>query len=121
MISTMEKEYVTTNEEGINHFPHLPQEFFDARSAIYIFLNTIEVILSIRLLMKIFAPDSGIGLVGFVYSATNPLVSYFYTFLPAPSFQGAIIEWPAMLAMVTYALIAYLLVYALRRLMLHKI
>ena len=113
----MAKFFTTTVETVVVPVPKVPQEFMAAKVAIYTFLNIVEFFLGARFFFRLFLVGVDNGFVGFVYAVSRPFVVPFGGLLPTVLSEGVVLEWPVLIAMVVYALLAYLLVYVFRSVM----
>ena len=77
---------------------------------IWYILWVIEVVLAIRIILKLLGASSESLFVTFVYELSQPLVNPFYRMFPDTVVQRTIFEWSAITASFVYALGAYALV-----------
>lgn len=73
-------------------------------------LTAVETLLLFRFVFRLFGANSGNGFVSFIYDLTAPLVAPFRGIFASPAGNGAVIESASVLAMIAYAVIAYLIV-----------
>lgn len=79
-------------------------------SVVYYILNIIEVILALRLIFRLLGANPDNGLVNFLYTISAPLISPFTGIFRQPVVSGSVIEWSTVVAMIIYAIVAYLIV-----------
>lgn len=78
-------------------------------SLVYLLLDIVEVLLAARLVFRLLAANPGNGFVAFLYQITDPLLIPFRGAFASTVNQGTVIEWSTILAMVVYAVIAYVI------------
>ncbi len=76
---------------------------------IYYILGVVETILLFRFALLLFGANSANGFVSFIYNLTSPLVAPFQGVFSAPRQSGSVFETATILAMVVYAVIAYII------------
>ncbi|PIR88348.1 MAG: hypothetical protein COU09_02845 [Candidatus Harrisonbacteria bacterium CG10_big_fil_rev_8_21_14_0_10_44_23] len=86
-----------------------------ARKIVLIIVDIIELLLTVRFVLKLFSANDADVAVNFIYSLTQPLVSPFHNMLPV-GFAGSppTIAWATISAMLVYGLIGYGLARILR-------
>lgn len=77
---------------------------------VWYLLYLIEVLLAFRFFLKLMGANASAGFTRFVYDYSYPLVSPFLNVFSISSSQGKIFEWPTLLAMFVYWMIAYALI-----------
>jgi uncharacterized protein YggT (Ycf19 family) len=85
-----------------------------ATSIVYYILNVIEIILALRLIFRLLGANPGNGLVNFLYTISAPLVAPFVGIFRQPVVSGSVLEWSTVIAMIIYAVVAYLIVQLIR-------
>ncbi len=117
--SSVPKQVVTTTKKVVKE-PRVktghPQQVFETKKTIFrtyqvvwYFLGVIEVLLTFRFILKVAGADPYSGFANLIYSASAPFVWPFIGVLgitTAPK-GGTTIEWPVLIAMVVYAVVAY--------------
>lgn len=73
-------------------------------------LTVVETLLLFRFVFKLFDANPSNGFVNFIYDLTAPLLSPFRGIFASPTENGAVFESAAVVAMIVYAIIAYLIV-----------
>lgn len=85
-----------------------------AKSLVNLFVGTVEVILGLRFILKLFGANSGTGFVAWVYEMSRPLLDPFRGIFPAQVFENRyVLEFSTLFAMIIYALIALLIMAAI--------
>jgi len=81
------------------------------RRAIYLIVGLIEALLAIRFVLKALGANPDAGFAQLIYSLTAPLVAPFVGSFGTPqAASGAVLEVHTLIALVIYALVAWLLV-----------
>ncbi len=84
------------------------KSIFRTYQLIWYFLGLIEVLLFFRMILKILAANPGSGFALLIYGLSAPLVRPFIGVLRMASTSGgSVFEWPTLLAMVVYWILAY--------------
>jgi uncharacterized protein YggT (Ycf19 family) len=77
---------------------------------IYLIFGTLESLIGIRVVLKLLAANPQAGFTRFMYDVTAPFVYPFQGIFATPQSNGSILEFSSLLAIVIYALLAYLIV-----------
>lgn len=77
--------------------------------AIYFVFGVVEVLIALRFVLKLLGANPNAGFSSFIYSVTWPLVAPFAGMFDTPAANGSVVEWHSLIAMVVYALLAWLL------------
>jgi hypothetical protein len=77
--------------------------------AVYLIFGVIEGLIAIRFVLKALGANSAAGFAEFIYGITAPLVAPFYGLFGSPAAQGSVLEIYALVALIVYALIAWLI------------
>ena len=86
-----------------------------AIQVVYLVLGIIEALLALRLILRLLGANSANAFVGLIYNLTYPLIVPFTGIFALPANLGvAGFELATLIAMVIYALIAYLIVAIIR-------
>lgn len=80
---------------------------------IWYILGVIEILLLLRLLLRMLGANTQAGFTYFIYSLTGVIAGPFYLVFRPSQVQGSIFEWSTLLAMLVYAMVAWLIVKAL--------
>lgn len=82
-----------------------------ARQVVYLIFGIIEVLIAIRVVLKLLAANPDAGFTSFIYGITEPLVAPFLGVFPEPSGNnGSVFELSSVLAIIVYMLLAYVIV-----------
>lgn len=76
---------------------------------IYLVFGIIEILLLIRFTFRLFGANMAAGIAEFVYSITNFLMAPYRFIFPTNQVQGAVFEWSILVAMIFYALFAWII------------
>jgi uncharacterized membrane protein len=83
---------------------------FRVTQIIYWIFGLIIGLIAIRFILKLLGANPSAGFAEFIYSVTNVLVAPFVGLFGNPQAQGSVMEVQSLIAIVVYALIAWLLV-----------
>jgi uncharacterized membrane protein len=76
---------------------------------IYWVFGLIEALIAIRLILKVLGANQAAGFAQFIYSITAALVAPFNNLFSNPSSGSSVLELSAIIALIVYALVAWLL------------
>jgi hypothetical protein len=77
---------------------------------IWLLFGIVEGILAIRFILKLLGANEAAGFASFIYGASGPFVAPFSNLFANPAMGGSILELTTMVAIIVYALVAWLLV-----------
>lgn len=77
--------------------------------AIWLVFGVIEGLLAIRFALRALGANQSAGFAEFIYGLTAPLVAPFVGLFSSPSSSGSVLELNTIVAMIAYALLAWLL------------
>jgi uncharacterized membrane protein len=77
---------------------------------IWLLFGIVEGILAIRFILKLLGANEAAGFANFIYGASGPFVAPFSNLFSNPAMSGSILELTTMVAIIVYALVAWLLV-----------
>lgn len=77
---------------------------------IYLVFGVVEVLIAIRFALRLLGANPGAAFADFIYSVTAPFIGPFVGLFGTPEFDRAVFEPHALVAIVVYALLAWLLV-----------
>jgi len=80
-----------------------------AAQVVYYILGILEGLLLFRFAFKLFAANPTNTFVNFIYDLSAPFVAPFQGIFATPSEAGAVFESATILAMIVYAIVAYLI------------
>jgi hypothetical protein len=78
--------------------------------AIYLLFGIIEALIGIRFLLLAFGANAAAPFVGAIYTITAPFIAPFAGIFGTPQFNGSVIEPHSIVAIIMYALLAWVLV-----------
>ncbi len=76
---------------------------------VYWIFGLIEGLILIRFVLKALGANPSAGFAQFIYGITAPLVAPFYGLFGNPSAQGSVLELHSIVALIVYALLAWLI------------
>lgn len=85
--------------------------------AIYFVFGVIEALIGIRIVLRLLGANPNNAFADFIYSVTGPFIAPFAGIFGTPSSDGYVLELHSILALVIYALVAYLLAALVRLVM----
>lgn len=91
--------------------PYAPRRQASYRmvQAIYVVFGIIEALIAIRLVLRALGANPTAGFAEFVYGLTAPLLAPFIGLFGSPQSGGSVLEIHSIVALVVYALLAWLL------------
>jgi len=84
-------------------------QIYRAQQAIYLLFGVIEVLLAIRFLLRLFGADPTAPFSAMILGVTAPFVAPFVGVFPNAAVSGSVFEPASLLAIVIYALLAWLI------------
>lgn len=85
---------------------------FKLTNLIWWFFGVVEGLIGLRVLLKLLGANEGSPFTQFVYNITAPFLWPFQALTATPSVGNIVLEIPAIVAMIVYALVAWALVKA---------
>ena len=76
---------------------------------VYWVFGLVEGLIAIRFVLKALGANPSAGFAQFIYGITSPLVAPFVGLFGNPSSQGSVLELNSIVALIVYALLAWLL------------
>jgi hypothetical protein len=77
--------------------------------AIYLLFGIVNALIGIRFILRALGANSANAFAAFVYRASAPFLAPFVGLFPAAQLDGGILEWHAIVAIIVYALVAWVL------------
>jgi uncharacterized protein YggT (Ycf19 family) len=77
---------------------------------VYLVFGIIEALIAIRVVMKLLAANPEAAFTQFLYGITDPFVAPFQGVFSTPQSHGSVLELSSLLAIIIYALLAYVIV-----------
>jgi YggT family protein len=84
-------------------------QIYRLQQAIYLFFGVLEVLIAIRLLLRLFGADPTAPFSAVIMAVTAPFVAPFVGVFPNTQAAGSVFEPASLLAIVIYALLAWLI------------
>lgn len=76
---------------------------------IWLVVGIVEGLIAIRFALRLFGANPNAGFAQLIYGLTAPLVAPFVGLFGTPSFEGSAFEFTSLVAMVVYALLAWVI------------
>ena len=77
--------------------------------AIYLVFGFVEALIAMRLILRVLGADAQAGFAEFIYGLSAPLVAPFAGLFGNPQAGGSVLELHSIVALIVYALVAWLL------------
>jgi uncharacterized membrane protein len=87
---------------------------------IWLLLGIVEVLIGLRVVLKLFAANANNGFASFIYGAAGVFVAPFVGLTGTPAAGGSVLEISSLIAMAIYALVAWGIVWVVRLLFLRS-
>ena len=84
-------------------------EYSSHYQVIYLIFGILEGLILIRFAFRLFGANSATPIVSAIYSFTDMLMSPFRFIFPTSQVEGAIFDWTALVAVLGYAVFAWVL------------
>lgn len=102
--STLKAEQIKT---------HRYKPLYRSSQIVWYIVGVIEVLLMFRFFLKLFGANPQAGFTVFIYTITELFAGPFFRVFGVTQAEGAVFEWSTLLAMITYLILAWLIVKAL--------
>jgi len=83
---------------------------YRASQVVWYIVGVIEILLMFRFFLKLFGANPLAGFTRFIYGATEIFAGPFFLVFGVSRAEGAVFEWSTLLAMITYVVVALLIV-----------
>ena len=90
--------------------PSKAKPLYRATQIVWYALYLVEIILGFRFILKLLAANPNAGFTSLIYNISYPLVAPFLNVFGISDANSGIFEWPTLLAMIVYWLIAYAII-----------
>ncbi|HEX8034950.1 MAG TPA: YggT family protein [Ktedonobacterales bacterium] len=80
---------------------------------VYFIFGIIEVLIIIRIVLRLLAANPDAAFTSLIYTLTAPFIAPFEGVFPTPQRNGSVLELSSVLAVIVYALLAYLIARAI--------
>jgi YggT family protein len=77
---------------------------------IWLLFTVLEILIGLRVILKLVAADPNNVFANFIYQITNPFLQPFFGLTSTPAAEGMVLEIPSIIAMLAYALLAWLII-----------
>ncbi len=77
---------------------------------VYFIFGVIEVLIIIRVVLRLLAANPDAAFTSLIYTLSGPFIAPFEGVFPTPHSSGSVLELSSLLAVIVYALLAYLIV-----------
>lgn len=77
---------------------------------IWLIFGILEGLILLRVILKLIAANPDNAFASFIYGITDPFLAPFFGLTGTPGANGVVLEIPSLIAMIIYALIAWVLV-----------
>ncbi len=74
---------------------------------VWLCAGIIEVLIGLRIVLKLIAANPNSGFASFVYNVASPFLAPFFGLTGSPAAGGSVLEVPSVIAMLVYALLAW--------------
>ncbi|MBA3445872.1 MAG: YggT family protein [Gemmatimonadales bacterium] len=110
-VTRTEPAVATEHVETVATDPYAPRRgaASKVRQAIYLIFGIIEGLIAIRFVLRALGANPDAAFAAFVYGATAPFLVPFVGLFGTPQYNGSVLELHAIVAIVVYALLAWVL------------
>jgi YggT family protein len=111
-VRTVEPAAAVDRVESVAYDPYANKRVAAYRvvQLVYLIFGLIEGLIAIRFVLKALGANPSAGFAQFIYGITAPLVAPFYGLFGNPAAQGSVLEVHSIVALIVYALLAWLIV-----------
>lgn len=111
VVSTNRPAAAVDRTEAVSYDPYAGRRMAGYRvtQMIYWVFGLVEGLIAIRFILKALGANPSAGFAEFIYGITTPLVLPFIGLFGNPQNQGSVLEVTSLIALVVYALVAWLL------------
>ncbi len=111
-------ERVVTNQAGVEHREQTLHDtgeehrvrFLKAAQVIWLFVGLIEVVIGLRVVLKLIGANAANDFGGFVYNFAGVFLAPFFGLTGSPSSGNVVLEVPSLIAMAVYFLVGWAIV-----------
>ncbi|MHB1006737.1 MAG: hypothetical protein ACYC3S_14005 [Chloroflexota bacterium] len=112
-----QRERVVTDAAGLQHRARTVRDvgaeqrlnLHTAFQVIALFFGVVEGLIGLRIVLKIIGANPDVDFARFVYNAAALFLAPFFDLVGSPSAGGMVLEVPSMIAMLFYAVVAWLI------------
>lgn len=106
---------VVRDDSGLEHREQVVRDvegerrwsLYSLSQVIWFLLGIIEILIGLRVLLKIIDANPDNGFAHFIYNASAIFLAPFFGLTGSPSAGGAVLEIPSLIAMLVYAVLAW--------------
>lgn len=80
-----------------------------ARQVVYLLFGLVEGLIAIRFVLRALGANPETPFASFIYGVTAPFLAPFAGLFGTPTFNGSVLEWHSLVAIVVYMLLAWAL------------
>src|SRR5688500_20342736 len=80
-----------------------------ARQVVYLLFGIVEGLIAIRFILRALGANPETPFASFIYGVTAPFLAPFAGLFGTPVFNGSVLEWHSLVAIVVYMLLAWAL------------
>ncbi|MCL5960562.1 MAG: hypothetical protein M1358_14860 [Chloroflexi bacterium] len=110
-----QRERVVTDQAGLAHSERTThdlgaehrQKLSKVSQVIWLFVGVVEVLIGLRILLKLIGANPANDFAGFVYNSAGVFLAPFFGLTGSPSSGGMVLEIPSLIAMLAYALLGW--------------
>lgn len=106
---------VTEHVEQVVADPYAERRYvlFRVEQGIWLIFGIIEGLILIRFILRLLGANPAAGFAQFIYGVTALFIAPFVGLFPSPRFEGSVFEVTSIVALIVYALLAWLIVVVL--------
>jgi uncharacterized protein YggT (Ycf19 family) len=112
--STVVAPATTTTESveqvTVDHYAARRNALYRMEQVIWTILAFVEGLIAIRFILRLLGANPDAGFAQLIYGITAPLVEPFVGLFGTPRFEGSAFEFTSLVAMIVYALLAWVIV-----------
>ena len=110
-----QRERVVTDQAGLAHRERTVQDvagehrqkILKVSQVIWLFVGTVEVLIGLRVLLKLIGANPANDFAGFVYNSAGVFLAPFLDLTGSPSSGSIVLEIPSLIAMLVHALVGW--------------
>lgn len=109
-VVTQQPGFASTQHVTYDAAAERRMQTFQLSRIVYTILGLLEILLGLRFVLKLISANPDSGFANFIYGITNVFVAPFVGLTGTPASGGTVLEVNTLIAMVVYALLAWLIV-----------
>jgi hypothetical protein len=103
-VTQQEVSHVTEDPYAVRRM-----QVYKIEQVIYLIFGVLEALIAIRFVLRLLAANPNAGFAAFIYGITAPFIAPFVGLFGTPQYAGSVLELHSIVAIIVYALIAWLL------------